>query len=223
MTMEKDKPMAVLTEGLGSLFIEGKYSDLTVACGPSSYRTHKAVLCTQSPFFAKACDGSFKEASTGIIELTEDDPEAVRMMMHYFYHHDYPHVTLHQADEAGKKDPKPNSNLVIHSRVYALGEKYAVEGLMAVALAKFVSEAKVHWESKDFLQAVEYIYSATPEHDRGLRDAVKDVFYKNRWDLMHNEDAMRCLREVPDLAYDVFIHTCKVSHSELNHWGSDAY
>ncbi|KAB5545473.1 hypothetical protein GE09DRAFT_1131302 [Coniochaeta sp. 2T2.1] len=193
MTTEKDKPMAVLTEGLGSLFIEGKYSDLTVACGQSSYRTHNAVLSTQSPFFAKACDGSFKEASTGVIELTEDDPEAVRMMMHYFYHHDYPHC--------------------------------AVEGLMAVALAKFVSEAKVHWESKDFLQAVEYIYSATPEHDRGLRDAVKDVFYKNRWDLMHNEDAKRCLREVPDLAYDVFIHTCKVSHSELERWdvGSDAY
>lgn len=43
-----------------SLYKDGKYSDLTVKCGETTYQAHKALLCTRSQFFAKACDGGFK-------------------------------------------------------------------------------------------------------------------------------------------------------------------
>ncbi len=78
--MEEDKPWTELMDALSrclsqpvlclmpkannyltrSLYKDGKYSDLTVVCGESTYRAHKAVLCTRFQFFAKACDGAFQ-------------------------------------------------------------------------------------------------------------------------------------------------------------------
>lgn len=100
-------------------------------------------------------------------------------------------------------------NLIIHAKVYALGEQYAVEGLKATALEKFAAEVKVHWATEDFLQAVEQVYSLTPEHDRNLRDVVRNTFYEHRRELMDRENVKRYLRDVPDLAYDVLMHLYK--------------
>lgn len=188
------------------------------------------------------------------------------MMMHYFYHLDYPHVPKHEHGDGTQSGPhetgaaqlslsglsmhqqppliiagtrrtaapsqshskkKPGSkaaapwfdldidneirdpNLMIHAKVYALGEQYAVEGLKAVALEKFVAEAKVHWTTEDFLRAVEHVYSSTPEHDRALRDVVVNTFYERRRELMDRGKVKRYLRDVPDLAYDVLMHLYK--------------
>lgn len=42
------------------LYKSGRLSDLTVSCGGRKYRVHKAIVCAQSPFFDRACAGSFK-------------------------------------------------------------------------------------------------------------------------------------------------------------------
>ena len=42
------------------LLESGKYSDLTLTCDSRSWKVHKGVLCLQSDFFAKACDGDFR-------------------------------------------------------------------------------------------------------------------------------------------------------------------
>jgi hypothetical protein len=51
-----------------------------------------------------------KEALTGEIHLVEDDPQAVRMMLHYLYHLDYPHVSLHC-------DPTDNQEVIVENAV----------------------------------------------------------------------------------------------------------
>jgi hypothetical protein len=43
-----------------ALLGSGKYSDLTLTCGSRSWKVHKGVICLQSDFFAKACDGDFR-------------------------------------------------------------------------------------------------------------------------------------------------------------------
>lgn len=184
------------------------------------------------------------------------------MMMHYFYHLDYPHIPLYEqaADKADsflpsasdstamepskicapdpwgfeesstptrrnlKKPKKPfprgwvgldtatpirDPNLIIHANVYALGEQYGVEGLKAVALQKFSKEVDVHWATDDFLQAAELVYNSTPEHDRGMRDVIKNTFYRHRRELLDRENVKRYLRDVTDLAYDVLMHLYK--------------
>ncbi|CAA9957051.1 hypothetical protein P3342_000782 [Pyrenophora teres f. teres] len=84
-----DAPMIELRSALASLFEQGQYSDLTIVCGTKRYQVHRVLLATRSTFFQGACRSGFREAETGVIDLSEDDAEAVEHMMHYFYHMDY--------------------------------------------------------------------------------------------------------------------------------------
>ncbi|KAH6644282.1 hypothetical protein C7974DRAFT_17914 [Boeremia exigua] len=84
-----DSPTVELRSALASLFECGKYSDLTIVCGSNRYQVHRALVATRSTFFEGACRGGFQESATGVIDLTEDDAEAVEHMVHYFYHLDY--------------------------------------------------------------------------------------------------------------------------------------
>ncbi|GME35200.1 btb poz-like protein [Neofusicoccum parvum] len=84
-----DAPSTELLTAFASLLSSGKYSDLTVQSGEKSWAVHKAVICSRSGFFDGACSHPFKESASGIIDLSEDDPEAVEHMIHYFYHLDY--------------------------------------------------------------------------------------------------------------------------------------
>jgi hypothetical protein len=67
------------------MFETGKYSDLTVVCHGKRYPVHRALLASRSAFFDGACRHPFQEAETGVIDLSEDDPEAVEHMVHCEY------------------------------------------------------------------------------------------------------------------------------------------
>ncbi|KAF5539801.1 amino acid transport gap1, partial [Fusarium phyllophilum] len=77
------------SDALANLLKTGDYSDLTITCGKDQYRVHKAIICPRSNFFKAACDGKFKEAQTGKVNLPDDDPRAVCMMIEYLYHDAY--------------------------------------------------------------------------------------------------------------------------------------
>lgn len=66
---------------LPRLHLNGKYSDLTVQCGQRHWNVHRAILCSRSSFFDKACGGNFLEAETGIMDLSDDDEEAVASLI----------------------------------------------------------------------------------------------------------------------------------------------
>ncbi|KAF5610717.1 amino acid transport gap1 [Fusarium subglutinans] len=298
-------------KALIDLLKTGDYSDLTITCGKDQYRVHKAIICPRSKFFKAACDGKFKEAQTGTINLPDDDPVAVRMMIEYLYHdayapsarmyihsdglidaylseteyndeHEKSKMELYGAIFVGNKRVKrltalpevsivpishplpfpfgpaaapppppaaasqesgrgrgqsrrgrgsfagvgsapaqngfqgspnqssstpssfslgspapaptppppqqpsapqrsiPAENLHLHAKVYALGEKYGIQPLKALALCKFKSEAQFHLHSDDFLHAMREAYSSTIETDRPLRDAVVAILRSNK-------------------------------------------
>jgi hypothetical protein len=151
------------------------------------------------------------------------------MMMHYFYHLDYPNQReaspslISDPEDASsafcpdppnsitrKKDKKKknkkldsteSSNLSLHAMVYALAEKYHIPGLKSVALEKFRKEADIWWESPCFLRAAEVVYSSTMDQDRPMRDIVIDTFVQHL-DLLDTEAAQNTVR-TPGLSYDL--------------------
>ncbi|KAL9056234.1 MAG: hypothetical protein Q9162_003025 [Coniocarpon cinnabarinum] len=98
--------------------------------------------------------------------------------------------------------PDVTSDLVIHARVYALGEKYGVQGLKTLAREKFEVLVAQHWNEADFLDAVVEVYSSTVDKDRGMRNVVLQAF-RQRPELAARQDVQAILQEVPSLAFDI--------------------
>jgi hypothetical protein len=65
-----------------SLHYGGKYSDLTIRCNYREWFVHRAIVCSRSGFFDGACSGQFREALNGVIDLSEDDEDAIEQMIH---------------------------------------------------------------------------------------------------------------------------------------------
>jgi len=63
------------------LYAGGKYSDLTITCNFRQWAVHRAIICSRSGFFDGACSNAFVEANSGVIDLSEDDEEAVDEMI----------------------------------------------------------------------------------------------------------------------------------------------
>merc|ERR1712000_406646 len=233
------EPHDELMASLSDAHSQGTYSDLTIISGSNTYKVHKVLVCGRSLFFQKACNGFFKEGITDTITLPDDDPQAVKLMVHYLYHLDYPHQpdikygflqnsqdaeftfgidadittgVLSKKEAKKKKSSKTllplnnihkSSNLVIHARVYALGEKYGIEGLKLLSLEKFKQEAEFHWDSDDFVRPAEEAYSSTLDQDRGLRDAVADVFTRHPR-ILDSERVQTVVREL-DLCFELMM------------------
>lgn len=66
--------------------------------------------------------------------------------------------------------------LTIHATMYALADKYQVDGLVALARDKFESCLHHHANTNDFVNAVQITYSTTLETNRRLRDTVYNAF-----------------------------------------------
>jgi hypothetical protein len=200
----------ILIDSLKGLYISGEYSDLVISCRGKEYHVHRAVVCTQSDFFSAACRGAFKEAQEGKIDLPDDDPRLVDIMVHYLYHFDYD-VQSHglETDRHRTNDSEPGGGaLLTHAKVYSLAEKYLIHGLKAVALRQFKAATDRSPDVNDFLPAMEEVYTSTMEDDRGLRDVVVETLYvHSEW--LDEEDVRDVVQGLGALTYDMVIYLRK--------------
>ncbi|KAI4153852.1 MAG: hypothetical protein LQ341_000467 [Variospora aurantia] len=79
----------VITSRLASLLESGQYSDLTIKVGEEQFHVHRMMICPESKFFEAACNGKFREAQDGIIDLSADDKGAVKRVLKYLYTANY--------------------------------------------------------------------------------------------------------------------------------------
>jgi hypothetical protein len=190
---------------------------LAAACRHSfkvltSIHSVEAILLTQT---------ISQEARDGAISLPDDEPSVVDIMVQYFYRLDYRHPIdidhLPQSSEDQASDCLQSSStgfqdndirssdLLLHAKVYALAEKYAVDGLKGLALTKFKSLAFQCWDTSDFLGAVSETYNSTIDTDRGLRDVVLEVISAHQ-ELLGRDETKTLLQRERLLAYDLIVH-----------------
>lgn len=92
------------TELLHRLLESGLFADVTVTCNGRTWQLHRNILCSRSIWFEKALNGSFvvhkpadlesphyqladkaQEAETGVVEITNFEPEAMDWLITYIY------------------------------------------------------------------------------------------------------------------------------------------
>jgi hypothetical protein len=201
-------------------------------CGPDTYLVHKAIICPQSDFFKAACrPDTFQEGSTNIINITassgRDKPAktyittedfywdldvettaSVKLMIHYFYHHDY----LEQETTHIKSEVLPKGLLDEHSRMYAMGEKYGIPGLKAVALTKFSSQIPRYITPCSVSTAAVIAFNSTPDSDKSLREEVLEVLDICRQAWKKQVAIQKTILSMPEIAYGLY---CKSLERDL--------
>ncbi|KAK2778393.1 BTB/POZ domain-containing protein [Colletotrichum kahawae] len=198
-----------LVESLERLYTTGIYSDLTISSVAKTYSVHRAIVCPRSDFLTAACRSPFKESSDGSIHLPDDEPCVVDMMMQYFYLLDYRQSlytdSLLQSPELEPSKAESITCLLLHAKVYTIAEKYAVDGLKDLAVAKFKDAAAQAWEPNGFLCAATEAYTSTIDTDRGFRDAVIEIFAVHE-DLLDDEEAKTTIKSLGSLPYDLLLY-----------------
>ena len=117
------------------------FSDVTIKFGGKEIKAHRMVLCAKSEYFKKALGPSspfkvyskisrpwaiglwlkqYQESKEGVLELHDDDPQALERMLRYLYRAKYP------KGSAGH-EWEPHMNLVV------VADKYAVAQLKTTA------------------------------------------------------------------------------------------
>ncbi|CVL05727.1 uncharacterized protein FPRN_14287 [Fusarium proliferatum] len=239
---------------LGNLLKTGDYSDLViVVVRRATKSTRQSSVLARTSSKQRAA-----EAQTGEIELPDDDPFAVSMMIEYLYHQKYtipwdaklvpedqrsPAVTSPPATAPSKRtrhsfsgdsstihsrlhplqgtffsaslSEEPGSheslvlyqNLHVHYKLYALGQKYGIEGLQDLAVHNFEAEVYMEFQSSsvdhvgDLIYVMNEVYTCAAEAGRPLCDAIVRIL-KSKPKLFEREDMKEFLKE-EGLAYDM--------------------
>ncbi|KAJ4327195.1 BTB/POZ domain-containing protein 19 [Fusarium piperis] len=177
---------------LHSLLYSGDFSDMTIKCRGREFKTHRAIVCSQSPFFKKALGSNFKEGASGIVDLADDDPEIVQCFLEFLYTGSYipnehsPNRLLGAAGVANKEILKrldcPTGSTgdcnSVDARYFGLGKPSTTQRRQAGLLAPSRSVKRKLYKWPVIKQSVE-IYILADKYDvPPLRLLARDRFFK---------------------------------------------
>ncbi|EOD49414.1 putative btb poz domain protein [Neofusicoccum parvum UCRNP2] len=177
----------------------GEYSDLTIRLSNGEeLKGHRIILCTHCEFFANAVkNGNFKEGQTGVIEMKNDPPGAVKKLIEYLYTEDY------------KIDQHMNvpMKLAADAEVYAVAVIYMVPELVKLAKNR-IEFAFANAFSSQQLQAfpciVKSICEHVPESDCALQRILYD-FAREHFEWLTSPEILKELvEEAPNFMSTLF-------------------
>ncbi|XP_065219097.1 speckle-type POZ protein B isoform X4 [Planococcus citri] len=78
-------PECRLSEDLGCLFENQKFSDVTLSVGGKDFLVHKAILAARSPVFAAMFEHEMEERKQNRVAITDVDQDVLKEMLRYIY------------------------------------------------------------------------------------------------------------------------------------------
>ncbi|KAI7332536.1 hypothetical protein KC315_g4609 [Hortaea werneckii] len=205
--MGRPVPMPMM-RGLHNVFTQGEYSDLAITCGERTWKVHRLVLCTQSDYFRKACNGPFTEAQDRKIDLSDDDVHVLATLLHYLYHFDYDdeHHFVHGHDA------------MTHNICMALiADKYNVQPLLILACEKLKGRVSTHWDTPAFAAAISLAFGNASANCKRLRSIILDATILHAKELFHDkkfEKFQKAAREQTDFCFEYA--TAVSAHAAIN-------
>ncbi|KAH1523433.1 hypothetical protein KXX29_007927 [Aspergillus fumigatus] len=174
-----DRPMnaLTLTHDLHKLFDlevvmkrlldEDKYADMTISCPGRKFKGHRAIICSQSPFFDAALKGGFREAELSQVDIP-DDGDTIACVLSFCYTQNYGQ-TSDSIDSASDEIARN------HLRVYLAADKFGMFPLRELATTRIVKWAKSNWRTENFPDVAQEIWRSTPPHENKLRDEIVEI------------------------------------------------
>jgi hypothetical protein len=142
------------------LFQHGNFADLTLSCQGRTFNVHKFILLTKGgTFFQSVVCGGFAESHTSSIDLPEDDPHIIELVLLHIYTgqyesgvkttespaqspHDHgPGDGKHAPDDRAvvtSRDPMDTDAVMTHVAVFAAAVKFGIQSLQDQARIAFV-------------------------------------------------------------------------------------
>jgi hypothetical protein len=137
-------------------------------------------------------------------DLDVEDASAVKLMIHYFYHHEYPSESYTEIKDVEMTARNLSKGvLVVHAKMYAMGEKYQVPALKALAKRKF-GEC---WSKTNagFCTAIVIAFMGTSEMDQGLRNEIVGMIHiGTSVSPMSSEILDGTIKQIPELVYALY-------------------
>jgi hypothetical protein len=98
--------------------------------------------------------------------------------------------------------------MLIHAKMYEIGDKYDVVGLKELTLDKFLRSCDKYWDDDHFGPAAHHAFTTTTEDDMGLRDIVSNVISEHM-DLLNKPEVISLLHEFNGLATGILERRAK--------------
>ncbi|ELQ44846.1 hypothetical protein M0657_010637 [Pyricularia oryzae] len=122
------------SSNIGRLLLNGKYSDLLLRCNGIELRAHRAIVCTQSAWFDRACSGAFQDDYERIIDFPDERPEILYKVLEFLYTEDVKDVDFFDNGQIITRGPSNSSTSSSSNRSIAgggggLGFQLAIAGL----------------------------------------------------------------------------------------------
>ncbi len=79
--------------------------------------------------------------------------------------------------------------LSAYAHLYNMADEYDIGGLSEFVTDKFKAIATIYFDTIEFLDAIQLVYSESPDHLRGLRDCIIEVVLDNADTLLGDKEA----------------------------------
>ncbi|KAK5697630.1 hypothetical protein LTR17_023945 [Elasticomyces elasticus] len=189
---------------------EERYSDVTLRYSGQEIKAHQVVLAANSSYFAKVFDGSFKEASTKVLELHEDDRLALSGLIAMKYGHEAHSLQWFRANTKSElsEDRASTQHVLYLVDLYAVAQKYLVKQASDKVLETFDERYGLLFGAPAAMwrEIVEYVYVVHAETASTLRNCVVAQWVRYQGServVKQSETAQALVAQAPDFAVDV--------------------
>ncbi|KAI1802429.1 POZ domain-containing protein [Daldinia bambusicola] len=193
---------AMLRESGEAILESGMFSDATVKCEDRIWKVHKSIICPRCPFFNKALNGPFQEATTGELILEEQVPSDVDQVIHYLYTgkvQTSPCQLFKSADFFQLLSLMRKIASIIGAKLNEMATRLRDMPQQNTDLQKVFNDQEVEY----LFEIIETSYTAVPVSYRRLRGVVKRFIVNSGFRITKTDQFLAILDGIPELAVDI--------------------